>query len=235
MNKKGFTLAELLIVVAIIAVLVAIAIPIFSSQLEKAREATDAANIRSKYAEMMTNVIANENDSTTYTVSLKQQQDDWQNKFDFPATEIGVPKKGGTATLEFKENIAYINYGNGNSSDNKDSGTTNDVKNKAVTYPTTISDKQRTSQGTLYEYNGSYFIATKNGEWAEVPKDSKHGLYQVNINVVHTVESKTDEALSNITNISKGDIIYVSDTKTYYVFYDTNGKVKATSDLQEIK
>ena len=31
-NKKGFTLAELLIVVAIIAVLVAIAIPVFTTQ-----------------------------------------------------------------------------------------------------------------------------------------------------------------------------------------------------------
>ena len=37
-NKKGFTLAELLIVVAIIGVLVAISIPIFTSQLEKSRE-----------------------------------------------------------------------------------------------------------------------------------------------------------------------------------------------------
>ena len=235
MNKKGFTLAELLIVVAIIAVLVGISIPIFSSQLEKAREATDAANIRSKYAEMMTSIITNENTSNTYTVSLKQQQDNWQNHFDFPATEIGMPKKGGTATLEYKDNVAYINYGNSDSSDNKDSGTTSDVKNKAVKYPTTISDKQRTSTGTLYEYNGSYFIATKDGEMDEVPEDNKHGLFQVNINTIHTVETKSDEALGKITNISKGDIIYIADEKTYYVYYDTNSKVKVGSDLQEIK
>ena len=49
-NKKGFTLAELLIVVAIIAVLVAVAIPVFTEQLEKSREATDVANLRSAYA-----------------------------------------------------------------------------------------------------------------------------------------------------------------------------------------
>ena len=48
---KGFTLAEMLIVVAIIAVLVAVAIPIFSSQLEKSRDATSVANMRSAYAE----------------------------------------------------------------------------------------------------------------------------------------------------------------------------------------
>ena len=41
-SRKGFTLAELLIVVAIIAVLVAVAIPVFGSQLEKSREAADA-------------------------------------------------------------------------------------------------------------------------------------------------------------------------------------------------
>ena len=34
-NKKGFTLAELLIVVAIVAVLVAIALPVFTAQLDK--------------------------------------------------------------------------------------------------------------------------------------------------------------------------------------------------------
>ena len=45
-KSNGFTLAELLIVVAIIAVLVAISIPIFTSQLEKAREATDLSDVR---------------------------------------------------------------------------------------------------------------------------------------------------------------------------------------------
>ena len=47
LNKKGFTLAELLIVVAIIAILVAIAIPVFSSQLENTRKAVADANARS--------------------------------------------------------------------------------------------------------------------------------------------------------------------------------------------
>ncbi len=42
----GFTLAELLVIVAIVAVLVAIAIPIFAKQLEKSRRAVDMANAR---------------------------------------------------------------------------------------------------------------------------------------------------------------------------------------------
>ena len=50
LNKKGFTLAELLIVVAIIGILVAISIPIFTSQLRKARLATNQANARAAYA-----------------------------------------------------------------------------------------------------------------------------------------------------------------------------------------
>ena len=48
-QNKGFTLAELLIVVAIIGLLVAISIPIFSNQLRKARMATNQANARAGY------------------------------------------------------------------------------------------------------------------------------------------------------------------------------------------
>ena len=45
-DRDGFTLAELLIVVAIIGVLVAISIPIFNKQLEKSREAHDIYTMR---------------------------------------------------------------------------------------------------------------------------------------------------------------------------------------------
>lgn len=52
-KNSGFTLAELLIVVAIIGILVAISIPVFTSQLHKARVATDEANLRSYYSVLM--------------------------------------------------------------------------------------------------------------------------------------------------------------------------------------
>ncbi|MCH4013855.1 MAG: prepilin-type N-terminal cleavage/methylation domain-containing protein [Solobacterium sp.] len=70
-DNKGFTLAELLIVVAIIGVLVAISIPIFSKQLEKARDATSVANIRSAYAEAMAEYIDPEVTKSGYTNSTK--------------------------------------------------------------------------------------------------------------------------------------------------------------------
>ena len=56
-NKKGFTLMEMLIVVAIIAVLVAIAIPVFNGALTKSKEAADVANVRATYAEWQTAML----------------------------------------------------------------------------------------------------------------------------------------------------------------------------------
>lgn len=77
-SREGFTLAELLIVVAIIAVLVAVAIPIFGSQLEKSREAADLANVRAAYAEVLTEANMGIYDKEV-TVNLKQKQYDWQS------------------------------------------------------------------------------------------------------------------------------------------------------------
>lgn len=116
-NNKGFTLAELLIVVAIIAVLVAIAIPVFTSQLEKSREATDLSNIRSAYAEVVTAILTDDianskvannlgitgtvdaNKDFTLTVAdlpIQQKQNDWQTA-DVQIAGVAIKSKTFTA------------------------------------------------------------------------------------------------------------------------------------------
>lgn len=59
-NKKGFTLAELLVVVAIVGILVAISIPVFTAQLSKARKATNQANLRAAKAAAVAQYMTDE-------------------------------------------------------------------------------------------------------------------------------------------------------------------------------
>ena len=75
-KNKGFTLAELLIVVAIIAVLTAIAIPVFTTQLEKSREATDVANVRSAYATLVADYMMT-SEAKEISVTAQQKTDGW--------------------------------------------------------------------------------------------------------------------------------------------------------------
>lgn len=73
-SKKGFTLAELLIVVAIIGILVAISVPIFTSQLEEARSATDQANVRAAKAAAVTKLLDDTTTSGTFYYDAKNGQ-----------------------------------------------------------------------------------------------------------------------------------------------------------------
>ena len=119
-NKNGFTLMEMLIVIAIIAVLIAVAIPVFASQLEKTREATDLANVRSAYAQVSTEALLGDSE-TTVTVNLKQKQADWQSVDPVniggivhsksqgnTKNWIGVAEPNGTCVVSYKEDYGII-------------------------------------------------------------------------------------------------------------------------------
>lgn len=111
---------EMLIVIAIIAVLIAVAIPVFASQLEKAREATDLANVRSAYAQVSTEALLGDSE-TTVTVNLKQKQADWQSVDPVNIGGIvhsksqgdtdnwkGVAAPNGTCVVSYKEDYGII-------------------------------------------------------------------------------------------------------------------------------
>ena len=72
-NKKGFTLAELLVVVAIVAILVAISVPIFTTQLGKARRATNQANMRAAKVAAISQYLTDgyDGEQETYVYSIE--------------------------------------------------------------------------------------------------------------------------------------------------------------------
>lgn len=69
-TKKGFTIMEMLIVVAIIAVLAAILIPTFNGALHKAKAAADIANVRAYYAELQTEYLLTGKYRNEYTDNM---------------------------------------------------------------------------------------------------------------------------------------------------------------------
>lgn len=97
-GKKGFTLMEMLIVIAIIAILIAIAIPLFTSQLNAAKDAQDEANARSIYALVTADEMVNTTGTTT-------------SVGDFSGGSVTVTLKDGTKqTFTFSDRTSDIEY-----------------------------------------------------------------------------------------------------------------------------
>ena len=105
-------------------------IPIFTSQLEKSREATDAANLRAAYAEVMACALTGDTDGTTGVVKggaegtltfskdvvLKQATDGWKYA-DIKTNGIGgvavtddIAKAGKTITVKYDQATGAVSF-----------------------------------------------------------------------------------------------------------------------------
>ena len=105
-NKKGFTLMEMLIVVAIIAILIAVAIPVFSAQLHKARVATDWANLRSFYADIQTDYMTTGEQNPKVPVDWHSSKDyDWHSVTFLNGQKVKM--KAGRCAVSFTEDESY--------------------------------------------------------------------------------------------------------------------------------
>lgn len=98
--KKGFTLAELLIVVAIIAVLTAIAVPIFVTTLGSAQNAADEANLRVVRTAGISRIIGlKPSDGEEY----KCVYDDHGMMYKYIVVEADIDAKGNISNLVLKK------------------------------------------------------------------------------------------------------------------------------------
>ena len=62
LNKKGFTIVELVIVIAVIAILAAVLIPTFSGAIQSANESARDANAKALYTQYMTDMATAKKD-----------------------------------------------------------------------------------------------------------------------------------------------------------------------------
>ncbi len=121
-RAKGFTVAQLLMFLAIFAVIVSLSLPLLMRELERSLESTDFSRVRTVYAQFMGDIIGGDSSAQineipilqpdgNYRVAiypLSQRMDGWTLRIDnktiggIPSSEwIGVPRKYGACIISY--------------------------------------------------------------------------------------------------------------------------------------
>lgn len=70
---------ELVIIIAILAILIGVLAPTYTKYIEKSRESTDLANVRTAYDKVVMETGIEGNEDVKEIVHLKQKIDKWQS------------------------------------------------------------------------------------------------------------------------------------------------------------
>ena len=76
-KTAGFTLVELIVVIAILAILAGIAIPVYSGYISKAKEAADLQQLDAIKTAAVFAAVEADNDATVNYISVTKSDDAW--------------------------------------------------------------------------------------------------------------------------------------------------------------
>ncbi|MCI1959343.1 MAG: type II secretion system protein [Clostridia bacterium] len=238
-KQSGFTLAELLIVVAIISVLVAISIPIFSSKLDRAREVTCLANRRSLYSMVCADYLSG--DYPSLEAAFHGIYDN--NKSEFPCPSGGtfswVDDGDGKGHITCSVHDGSGGSGSSSGSSGGGSGSSGggsegttygdtDIKvhdnywPKQSDYDSNIYGNITVPAGGIFQYtDGNYYIVVRDtsltkSQAASGPGGEVYGWYNTE-KMTGRIITYSDDNVQR-SDLNRGDICQVGDD--YYVFKD---------------
>jgi len=209
-KHEGFTLGELLVVVAIIGILVAVSIPIFSGQLEKAKLATCQANRRALLAEVRVKAIDSEMDQETAFTQIYSED---QSKYPCP--------KGGTFSWEDGQIRCSVHDGTNDAE--MEAGGQKIKITAAITPEYQAGDTVQLHTGMICKVGEQYYVMTADFTnkkvtgsyitWFQQNVGTSSAL--INQSTIYSKSSPKGTYLSPGSLYSDGKTVFVIDANTY--------------------